>query len=103
MHNIWIYMIIMAVVTYAIRMLPLVFGRKEIKNKFIRSFLYYVPYVCLAAMTFPAVLSSTSFLLSAIVGFVVALILAYFERSAIIVMLCSCVAVMVVEMILKYA
>ena len=58
-HNIYIYIAIMALVTYAIRVLPLTLIRKEIKNPFIRSFLYYVPYVTLAVMTFPAIVNAT--------------------------------------------
>ncbi len=87
----------MAVTTYLIRMLPLVLVRKEIKNPFIRSFLYYVPYACLAAMTFPAILTSTSSILSAVVGFAVALFAAYKEKSLVTVALLACVAVFVVE------
>ena len=59
-HNIYIYILVMAAVSYLIRMLPLTLIRKEIKNKTIRSFLYYVPYVTLAVMTFPSILSATS-------------------------------------------
>ena len=58
-HNIYIYILVMAAVTYLIRMLPLALSRKEITSPFIRSFLYYVPYACLAAMTFPAILFAT--------------------------------------------
>ena len=58
--NIYVYIIIMAVVTYLIRVLPLTLIRKEIKNVTIRSFLYYVPYVTLSVMTFPAILDATS-------------------------------------------
>ena len=58
-HNIYIYMLIMAGVTYAIRVLPLTLIRKEIKSTFLRSFLYYVPYVTLAVMTFPAIMEAT--------------------------------------------
>ena len=58
-HNIYIYIAVMALVTYAIRVLPLTLIRKEIKNPFIRSFLYYVPYTTLAVMTFPAILQET--------------------------------------------
>ena len=59
-HNIYIYILVMAAVTYLIRMLPLALSRKEITSPFIRSFLYYVPYACLAAMTFPAILTATA-------------------------------------------
>jgi branched-subunit amino acid transport protein len=87
----------MAVATYLIRMLPLVLMKKEIKSRFIRSFLYYVPYACLAAMTFPAILSSTSFTVSAVLGFAVALFAAYKEKSLLTVALLACGTVFVVE------
>jgi branched-subunit amino acid transport protein len=90
----------MAVTTYLIRMLPLVLMKKEIKSRFIKSFLYYVPYACLAAMTVPAVLYSTSSILSGIVGFAVALIAAYREKSLLTVALLACAAVFLVERIL---
>ena len=70
--NVYIYILVMAGVTYLIRMLPLALAKKEITNPFIRSFLYYVPYACLAAMTFPAILSATASVISAAVGFGVA-------------------------------
>ena len=75
-HNIYIYILVMAAVTYLIRMLPLALSRKEITSPFIRSFLYYVPYACLAAMTFPAILFATDSVISAAVGFIVALLAA---------------------------
>mgnify|MGYP000088469515 FL=1 len=59
-HNIYIYILVMFAVTYLIRVLPLTLIRKEIKNKTIRSFLYYVPYVTLAVMTFPAIMEATN-------------------------------------------
>ena len=59
-HNIYIYILVMAGVTYLIRMLPLVLFKKEITSPFVRSFLFYVPYACLAAMTFPAILTAPS-------------------------------------------
>ena len=70
MNNVYAYIFLMAVVTYAIRALPLTLIRKEIKSTFIRSFLYYVPYATLAAMTFPAILSATNSHISAFAGFV---------------------------------
>ena len=72
---------VMAFVTYFIRAIPMVVFRKKIQNRWIESFLYYVPYVVLAAMTFPAVFSSTSSSLSAVTGCVAALILAFFNRG----------------------
>lgn len=95
--------LIMALVTYFIRMLPLAIFRKEIKSRFIRSFLYYVPYAVLAAMTFPAILASTSSIYSAIAGLVVAVVLAFFEKSLLTVAAASCAAVFVVEWILTKA
>ena len=66
-HNIYIYILVMAAVTYLIRMLPLALSRKEITSPFIRSFLYYVPYACLAAMTFPAILTATQSMWSGLI------------------------------------
>lgn len=96
-HNIYIYVLVMALVTYLIRLVPLTLIRKEIKNKFIKSFLYYVPYVTLSVMTFPAILYATNSVISASIGFVVALLLAYFGKRLIIVSLFSCVAVFIAE------
>ena len=80
-HNIYIYILVMAGVSYLIRMLPLTLIRKEIKNKTIRSFLYYVPYVTLAVMTFPAILSATGSVWSAWAALIVATALAWFGKS----------------------
>ena len=101
-HNIYIYILVMAVVTYLIRMLPLVLFRKEITSPFVKSFLYYVPYACLAAMTFPAILFSTASIISAVAGFIVALIAAYYEKSLLTVALMACAAVFIVERILGF-
>ena len=68
-RNIYIYILIMAGVTYLIRVLPLTLIRQEIKNQFIRSFLYYVPYVTLSVMTFPAILNATNSQVSSLSGF----------------------------------
>ena len=76
---------VMAGVTYLIRMIPMVFFRKKIENVWLQSFLYYVPYAVLTAMTFPAVFSSTGSTLSAAIGCAVALILAFFNRSLLVV------------------
>ncbi len=102
MNKIFLYTFVMAGVTYLIRMLPLVLFKKEITSTFVKSFLYYVPYACLAAMTFPAILGSTSCLISAIIGFVVAAVLAFFRRSMILVSLCACGTVFIVEQIIRW-
>ena len=93
---------IMALVTYIPSMLPLAIFRKKIKSRFIRSFLAYVPYAVLAAMTFPEILYSTSNVISAVAGLLVALVLSYFGRGLLTVALSSTAVVFVVEQILKW-
>ena len=100
-HNIYLYILVMAGVTYLIRMLPLVLFRKEITSPFVKSFLFYVPYACLAAMTFPAILTATASVISAVIGFV-ALIAAYKEKSLLTVALMACAAVFIAERILEF-
>ena len=77
----FIALFIMAGITYLVRMLPFVLFRKKIKNNFLKSFFYYIPYAVLAAMTIPAILYSTSSIASVAAGLAVALLLAFFERS----------------------
>ena len=74
-HNIYIYILVMFAVTYLIRVLPLTLIRREIKNKTIRSFLYYVPYVTLAVMTFPAIMEATNSPVAGLAALVVGIIL----------------------------
>ena len=100
MNKIYLYILLMAIVTYLIRALPLTLIRKEIKSRFIKSFLHYVPYATLAAMTFPAILSATDYLVSSVVGFVVALVLAFNRKSLLTVAGCACFAAFVVELFL---
>lgn len=95
--NIYLYILAMALTTYLIRVLPMTIFRKPIKSRFLRSFLYYVPYCCLTAMTFPAILSSTASILSGAAALVVAVILAYRGKSLIVVALSSSAAVLIVE------
>lgn len=94
------YMLVMAGVTYLIRMLPLVVFRKEIKNNFIQSFLFYVPYAVLAAMTIPAIFSATSSVISAVFGLITAVLLAYKEKGLVTVAMAGVVVVLIVEQIL---
>lgn len=98
--NTLIYIAVMAVVTYLVRAIPLTLIRKEITNTFIKSFLYYVPFVTLAVMTFPAILSSTDSVWSALAGFVTALVLAYFNKSLFVVSLSACAMVFLTELII---
>ena len=104
MHNIpfWLYLLVCAGITYLIRMLPLVLIKKKIKNRFLLSFLYYMPYAVLSVMTIPAIFSSTSYAISAIFGFVAALILAYFGKSLLKVAALSCLVVFITEMLIKF-
>lgn len=99
MHDIYLYILVMALVTYLIRALPLTFIRGEIKSPFLRSFLYYVPFATLSAMTFPAILSSTASVWSALAGFAAALLLAFRRKSLIIVAVGACAAVFLTELI----
>ena len=87
--------LIMALTTYVIRMLPLTFFNKKIKSRYIKSVLYYIPYAVLSAMTFPAILYSTGNIYSAICGSVVAFALAFFNRSLLFVAICACVGALI--------
>ncbi|MBP2651048.1 MAG: Branched-chain amino acid transport protein (AzlD) [Firmicutes bacterium] len=98
-NNVYFYILVMAVVTYLIRLMPLTLIRKEIKNVYIKSFLYYVPFVTLAVMTFPAVLNSTASSWSGLGGFVVAVMLAYRGCSLFRVSLVACLAVFIIELL----
>ncbi|MCD8019562.1 MAG: AzlD domain-containing protein [Clostridiales bacterium] len=95
------YLVVMAGVTYLIRVIPLVLVKHKIKNQFLTSFLYYIPYTVLASMTFPAILYATGSMISAAAGLAVAVVLAFRRRSLIVVATGACVAVLVVEIILK--
>ena len=97
-----IYLAVMALVTYLIRMIPFTLFRKEIKSTFFRSFLAYVPYAVLGAMTFPSIFFATSSLPSASAGTVVALILAFFKRSLLTVAVGASGTALVVELIMMY-
>lgn len=99
-RNVYIYILVMAVVTYLIRVLPLTLIRKEIKNKFIQSFLYYVPYVTLAVMTFPSILEATGSTLSALVAFLVAMLIAWCGGSLFMVSVIACAVVFLMELLI---
>ena len=93
---------VMAAVNYLVRMLPLVLVKKKITNRFVRSFLHYVPYAVLGVMTIPAVFTSTGSTASACAGVVVAVLLARFARGLLTVAACSCGAVLLTEWILRF-
>ena len=96
------YLVVMSVVTYLIRVLPLVLMNKKITSRFLQSFLYYVPYTVLSAMTFPAILFATNHMVSAVAACVVAVILAFYNRGLITVAIGACSAVLVVEIALRF-
>lgn len=98
--NFFIYLLVCAGVTYLIRMLPLVLVNKKIENKFILSFLHYIPYAVLSVMTIPAIFTATDSTVSAVVGFAVAVVLALCKRSLVQVAMFSCLAVFITECII---
>lgn len=89
--NIYIYIAIVAVTSYLIRVLPLTLIRKPIKNKFIKSFLYYVPYVTLSVMTFPAIIEATASPLAGALALIVGIIMAWFGLGLFPVAIACCV------------
>ena len=101
-NNIYIYILVMAGVTYLIRLLPLTIFRKEIKNRFVRSFLHYMPYVTLSVMTFPAILSATGNVVSSTIGFVAALVIAWIDGNLFKVALGACGAALVSQLIINF-
>lgn len=100
--NLYTYIFAMAITTYFIRMLPLTIFRKPIKSRFVKSFLHYVPYACLTAMTFPAILYDTTYIISGIAALIIAIVLAFRGKSLLTVSLASCAAVFICERILMF-
>ena len=98
---IYLYILVMAVTTYLIRALPLLFLKKPIQSRFIRSFLHYVPVACLTAMTFPAILYTTDHLISGAVGLTLAVLLALKKKSLILVAAAACLGVFLTEQLIK--
>ena len=99
-HNIYLYLLVMAAVTYAVRVLPLTLIRQQIQNRFVQSFLYYVPYVTLAVMTFPAILSATQSPLAGALALVAGIVAAWLGAGLFPVSTVCCVVVFVTELIL---
>ena len=94
------YLLVMAGVTYLIRMVPLLF-KKKIDNRRVRSFLFYVPYAVLGAMTIPALFESTGNLITAIMGLAVALLLSWREKPLLVVALSACGTVLAAQFLLN--
>ena len=96
-HSIWVYLLVMSAVTLAIRILPLTLIRRQIKSRFIRSFLFYVPYITLAVMTFPDIIHATQTPASGFLALVVGALMAWFGASLFKVSAFCCVVVFVTE------
>ncbi len=96
--ELYMYILVAAAVTYVIRILPLTLIKKPIKNKFIRSFLYYLPYVTLTVMAFPAIIHATSSPISGLIALAVGVVTALFSGNLFIVSAASCVSVLLVEL-----
>ncbi len=100
--SIYLYILVMAVTTYLIRALPLTLLKKPIRNRFVKSFLHYVPVACLTAMTFPAILTATDHMIAGAIGLAVAVWLALRKKSLIVVAVAACAAVFVTEQVIKF-
>lgn len=100
--KIYIYILVMAVTTYLVRALPLTLFKKPLRNRFLKSFLHYVPAACLTAMTFPAIIFATENIISGIMGLAVALTLSFKKKSLLIVAVASCAAVFLTQQLIKF-
>lgn len=100
--NTYVYILIMTLTTFAIRVLPLTVIRRKITNRFLRSFLYYVPYVTLAVMTFPAIVEVTEQPLAGAVALIAGLIAAWFGVSLLNVSVICCAVVFLIEFIMRF-
>lgn len=98
----FLYLLVMSGSTYLIRAIPFAVINKKIENRFIKSFLCYIPYAVLTAMTFPAILYATDYVLSAAVGFVVAIVFAWKGKSLTMVAVAACVAVFLMELVFTF-
>ncbi len=99
-HNVYLYILVMFAVIYAVRVLPLTLVRKPIKNRFLRSFLYYVPYITLAVMTFPAIVEATQSPLAGIAALIVGIVLAWCGAGLFPVAVSCCAVVFLLELLL---
>ena len=97
MINTYVYILVMAVVSYGVRVLPMTMIRKPIKNQFIQSFLYYVPYVTLAVMTFPAIIEATQSPLAGLAALLLGMVAAWFGASLLQVAVSWCAVVLILE------
>lgn len=99
MLNNYIYIAIMVGITYLIRVLPLTLIQKPIKNQFIQSFLYYVPYVTLAVMTFPAIMNATQVPIAGLAALIIGSALAWYKDNLFLVSVTCCAVVFIIELL----
>lgn len=99
-NKVYLYIAVMAIVTYLIRVLPLTLVRREIKNIYIRSFLYYVPYVTLSVMTFPSMIDATGSQISGLAALAAGIFLAWRGASLFKVAVACCAVVYVLELLI---
>ena len=102
-QNIWLYILVMAAVTYAVRVLPLTLIKKPFKSRFLKSVLYYVPYVTLAVMTFPAIVHATQTPVAGIFALLIGIVAAWLGASLLQVAISCCAVVLVVEFLAQFA
>lgn len=96
--NVYIYILVMAITVFLIRVIPLTLVRKQIKNEFVKSFLYYVPYVTLAVMTFPAIVDATSNPIAGLISLIVGIFAAYKNLGLFKVTVICCLTVLILEL-----
>lgn len=101
-ENFIFYLLVMAGVTYLVRLLPMLFARRRIENRFIRSFLYYVPYTVLAAMTFPTILFAPDHIISGILALAVCAVLGFYRRGLVTVAAGGALTVLISELVITY-
>jgi len=97
-HNIYIYILVITVTVFLVRVLPLTLIRRPIKNKFIKDFLYYVPYVTLSVMTFPAIIDATNNYIAGLISLILGSIAAYKEMGLFKVTVICCLTVLILEL-----
>ncbi len=98
----WLYIAVMAAVTYAVRVLPITLIQKPIQNRFVRSFLYYVPYVTLSIMTFPAIVEATNYPLAGILALLTGVVVAWLGANLFKVAVSCCAIVLITECLIKF-
>ena len=100
MNDFWIYLLILAGSTYLIRAIPFALMQKKVTNKYVKSFLYYIPYAVLSAMTLPAAIYATGNVISGVAGLIVGGVFAYKGKGLTIVAVISCMSAFIIELLI---